>query len=57
MQLLLQEPSKEFRQLVLKRAELPSDFQGKVFKDRIEKGGSWGVSSVHGCDSDWLIMK
>ena len=45
------------RQLVLKRAELPSDFQGRVFKDRSEKGGSWDVSSVCGRSSDWLMMK
>ena len=28
----------ESRQLMLKRPELPSGFQGKVFKDRVREG-------------------
>ena len=32
-------PSKESRQLVLKRPELPEGFQGKVFKDRVKERG------------------
>ena len=32
-------PSKDSRQLVLKRPELPYGFQGKVFKDRLREGG------------------
>ena len=31
-------PSKDSRQLVLKRPELPDGFQGKVFKDRMREG-------------------
>ena len=31
-------PSKEFRQLILKRPKVPKGFQGKVFKDS-EGGG------------------
>ena len=31
-------PSKESRQLVLKRPELPEGFQGKVFKNRMREG-------------------
>ena len=34
---LLQMPSKESRQLVLKKSELTEGFQGKVFKDRVRK--------------------
>ena len=30
-------PSKDSRQLVLKRPELTEGFQGKVFKDRVRK--------------------
>ena len=45
MQWLSQEPSKESRQLVLKRPELPEGFQEKVFKDRVREGGLWGVIS------------
>ena len=35
---LLQEPSKESRQLVLKRPQIPSGFQGKVFKNTVKEG-------------------
>ena len=35
-------PSKESRQLMLKRLKLPNGFQGKVFKDRVREG-SCGV--------------
>ena len=31
----MQAPSKESRQLVLKRPKLPEGFQGKVFKNRV----------------------
>ena len=40
-------PSKESRQLVLKRPKFLDGFQGKVFKDRVREGvvgcviGSW----------------
>ena len=39
VQRLLQAPSKESRQLVLKRPQLPDGFQGKVFKHRVREGG------------------
>ena len=42
--------SKESRQLVLKRPELPEGFQGKVFKDRVREG-------VMGCMiSSWTFF-
>ena len=31
-------PSKESRQLVLRRPDLPKGFQGQVFKDRVREG-------------------
>ena len=37
VQCLLQVPSKESRQLVLKRPELPTGFQGKVLKDGVRE--------------------
>ena len=39
MQRSLQAPSKESRQLVLKRPELPNGFQGQVFKDKVREVG------------------
>ena len=47
-------PSKESRQLLLKRPELPSDVQGKVFKDKVRE-------RVLGCVISswtffWLVM-
>jgi len=42
VQCLLQEPSKESRQLVLKRPKLPEGCQGKVFKDSV-RVRSYGV--------------
>ena len=41
-QCLLQAPSKESRQLVLKRPEPSKGFQGKVSKDRLREG-DYGV--------------
>ena len=37
MQYFLQAPSKESRQLVLKRPKCPRDSKGKVFKDRVRE--------------------
>jgi len=39
-------PSKESRQLELKRPELPVGFQGEVFKDRVREGSLGCVISV-----------
>ena len=46
-------PSKESRQLVLKRPDVPSGFQGKVFKRQGE------VEGHKMCDhsSDWLVVR
>lgn len=47
-------PSREARQLVLKRPELPEGFGGQVFKDTVREGvvggaiGSWTCSLLVG---------
>ena len=40
VQHLLQVPSKEMGQLLLKRPQLPDGFQGRVFEDSVGRGGS-----------------
>lgn len=40
---------------MFKRSELPTGFQGKVFKDRMREGSRRGASSTHGHSSDCLV--
>ena len=36
-------PSKESRKLVIQRPELPKEFQGKVFKDKVREEALWDM--------------
>ena len=49
-------PSKENRQLMLKRPELPDSFQARGFKDSVRERVT-GCGSTTAQFSDWLILR